>query len=300
MTSGPSTIVRPACRYLGTTHDAAVHCGYATRENVCYASGRRQSINLEFQETHCLGGPHEECVRFQEAQGIITTTAAQPAVAVAPIAEPPPDRGVAWRPILLGAVGVITVAALAFFLLRPGPAPASPSTSTASPITATAAPPIAVAPTAEPAATDARVPTATATQPPAPTATATQTVTAAATATTTTAPTATTVVNPTATIAPTTVISGPFLLTADVVNVREGPGVGYIVLGVLPAGQQWPVQGRNDAGDWVQGCCLAGVPGWITTQFVTVSVPISDLPVITVLPPITTTTSITLTATVIP
>lgn len=297
MTSGPSTIVRPACRYLGTPHDAAVHCGYATRENVCYASGHRQSINLEFQETHCLGGPYEECVRFQEAQGTGPAVTTQPSDVAAPLEEPPAARGMAWRPLLLGAASVITIAALAFVLLRPTAAPASPTATLTSPpaetATATTVAVAAVVPTAEPAASDTPAPTAT--QPPDPTATATALATATATATATTAPTATTVAVPTSTITPTAVITGPFLVTADIVNVREGPGLTYDVLGVLAAGQSWPVQGRNAAGDWLQGCCLAGVPGWITTQFVTVSVPIDDLPIITVVPPITPTVTITVT-----
>lgn len=291
MTSGPSTIVRPACRYLGTPHDAAVHCGYATRENVCYASGHRQSINLEFQETHCLGGPYEECVRFQEAQGTSPAAVTPSSDLAAPLEEPPAARGVAWRPLLLGAAGVIAIAALAFVLLRPTAAPASPTATLTSPptetVTATTEAVAAVVPTAEPATNNTPAPTAT--QPPDPTATAT--------ATATTAPTATTVAAPTSTITPTAVITGPFLVTADIVNVREGPGLTYDVLGVLAAGQSWPVQGRNAAGDWVQGCCVAGVPGWITTQFVTVSVPIDDLPIISVLPPITPTVTITITVT---
>lgn len=293
MTSGPSTIARPACRYLGTTHDATVHCGYATRENVCYAAARRQSINLEFQETYCLGGPYEECARFQEAQGVVTTSASQPAEAVVPVDEPIRGRGVAWRPLLLGAAGVIAIALLAFVLLRPTAAPASPSTPTTSP-TVMPATPTALAlvePTSAPAATNTLAPAPTATRPLAPTATSTIALTATPAATVTTAV-------PTATITPTAVITGPYLLTADIVNVREGPGLAYNVLGVLPSGAQWPVQGRNDAGDWVQGCCLAGVPGWITTQFVTVSVPIDGLPVISV--PLTPTVGITVTATITP
>jgi uncharacterized protein YraI len=298
MTSGPSTIARPACRYLGTTHDAAVHCGYATRENVCYAAARRQSINLEFQETHCLGGPYEECARFQEAQDGATTAASQPAEVVAPVDEPPPARGIAWRPLLLGAAGVIAIALLAFLLLRPAAAPASPSTPTTSPTVMAATPTtlVLVEPTAAPVATNTLAPSPTATQPPAPTAIAT--IAATSRPTTTATAEATTAATSTATIAATTVITGPYLTTADIVNVREGPGLAYNVLGVLPSSTQWPVQGRNAAGDWVQGCCLAGVPGWITTQFVTVSVAIDDLPIISV--PLTPTAGITVTATITP
>lgn len=302
MTSGPSTIAKPACRYLGTTHDATVHCGYATRENVCYAAARRASINLEFQETHCLGGPYEECARYQEAQGILTGAASQPAEIVAPLVETSSGGGIAWRPLLLGAAGVIAIALLAFFLLRPSAAPATPSTPTTSPTvtapTATAAPVVQVVPTLDPTATHTAAPTAT--QPPTATATGTPTTTPTIAATSTTAAVITPTVTAVASITPTAVITGPFLITADIVNVREGPGVTYGVLGVLPSGAQWPIQGRNTAGDWVQGCCLAGLPGWVATRFVTVSVPIGDLPVITAVPPITSTVSVTATATITP
>lgn len=300
MTSGPSTIARPACRYLGTTHDATVHCGYATRENVCYAAARRQSINLEFQETYCLGGPYEECARFQEAQGAVASTASQPAEVIAPVSDPP-SGGVAWRPLLLGAAGVIAIAFLAFLLLRPAAAPASPSTPTtvptAAPITPTDAPLAALDLTNTPAPTNTIMPASTATTRP-----TTAAATSTSTSTPTTAPTATATAGATAaaTITPTVVITGPYLITADIVNVREGPGVTYRALGVLQNGERWPVQGRNAAGDWVQGCCLAGLPGWITTQFVTVSVPIGDLPIIEVVVPVTPTVGITVTATITP
>lgn len=298
MTSGPSTIARPACRYLGTTHDATVHCGYATRENVCYAAARRQSINLEFQETYCLGGAFEECARYQEAQGVITATASRPADVIAPVAEPSAGRGTAWRPLLVGIAGVIAVAILAFVLLRPQTAPASPSilttVPTAAPDTPTALPLALAAPSDTPTAASTTAPTSTATRPTTPTSTSTRTPTSTTTATVTPSATAA------ATITPTVVITGPYLIAADVVNVREGPGVTYRAVGVLRGGQQWPVLGRNPAGDWVQGCCLAGLPGWITTQFVTISVPIDDLPIIEVIAPITPTATITVTATITP
>ena len=298
MTSGPSTIARPACPYLGTTYDATVHCGYATRENVCYATARRQTISLEFQESYCLGGPYEDCVRYHAAQ--TGATASQPVETVASFDEPDRAGGIPWRPLGFGIAGVVLLTVLALLLLRPGAAPASPSapvtSATVAPITpttlalalveATAAPTAAHTSTPAPTATRPQLPTATPTRPP--TFTPTWTATAAAP----------TVTVPAATITPTIALTGPYLITANVVNVREGPGLTYRVLGVLQLGQQWPVRGRNAAGDWVQGCCMAGIPGWITTQFITVSVPIADLPIVSV--PVTVTVGITATATITP
>ncbi|QLQ07346.1 MAG: hypothetical protein HZY76_15850 [Anaerolineae bacterium] len=47
---------------------------------------RRQTISLEFQESYCLGGPYEDCVRYHAAQ--TGATASQPVETVASFDEP--------------------------------------------------------------------------------------------------------------------------------------------------------------------------------------------------------------------
>ncbi|MEZ4675435.1 MAG: SH3 domain-containing protein [Caldilineaceae bacterium] len=52
-------------------------------------------------------------------------------------------------------------------------------------------------------------------------------------------------------------------------NVRQGPGTTYDVLGVVASGQTLRVLARNEAGDWWQICCLPGSnrSGWVASQF---------------------------------
>lgn len=64
----------------------------------------------------------------------------------------------------------------------------------------------------------------------------------------------------------------PYLIVAaDLVNVRRGPGIGYERLGSMNAGEQWPMIGRNEQGDWWQICCLDNdQPGWLYGELVDV------------------------------
>ena len=53
-------------------------------------------------------------------------------------------------------------------------------------------------------------------------------------------------------------------------NVRQGPGTSYPVVGKLAEGSEITVDGRNEAGDWWSICCTAdGTPGWVSAAFVT-------------------------------
>ena len=63
----------------------------------------------------------------------------------------------------------------------------------------------------------------------------------------------------------------PLLTVASgtaVVNVRSAPNTDSQVLGVVRAGEQYLVTGRNAEGDWWQ-IDFNGLPGWVTTQLVT-------------------------------
>ncbi len=53
-------------------------------------------------------------------------------------------------------------------------------------------------------------------------------------------------------------------------NVRNGPGTGYLVIGKLVRDQQVEVLERNEKGDWWRVCCLpnSDLRGWINAQFV--------------------------------
>jgi len=47
------------------------------------------------------------------------------------------------------------------------------------------------------------------------------------------------------------------------VNVREGPGTAFAVIGTVSRGEGFDVQARNVAGDWYRLCCVEGQSGWI-------------------------------------
>ena len=90
-------------------------------------------------------------------------------------------------------------------------------------------------------------------QPPAPTATAT-----VAPAQPTAAPDATT-----------SALTG--VINATTLNVRQGPGATFPVLGRLTNGATVTVVARNADNTWLNICCLpdAQTPGWVSAQFVT-------------------------------
>ncbi|MCB0183763.1 MAG: SH3 domain-containing protein, partial [Caldilineaceae bacterium] len=65
-------------------------------------------------------------------------------------------------------------------------------------------------------------------------------------------------------------------------NVRSGPGTAYPVIDKVVAGTALLVVGRNGNQQWLQveRPAAAGAFGWVATQYVAVSDPLSDLPVV--------------------
>jgi len=61
------------------------------------------------------------------------------------------------------------------------------------------------------------------------------------------------------------------------INVRSGPGTGFGAVAGLARGSEVRVVGRNEAGDWLK---IADPEGWVLAELVTLSVPVSDLPVV--------------------
>jgi hypothetical protein len=49
----------------------------------------------------------------------------------------------------------------------------------------------------------------------------------------------------------------------DIVNVRQGPGVTYGLVGTAEKDTELEIIGKNEQGDWWQICCVNGEPGWI-------------------------------------
>ena len=76
----------------------------------------------------------------------------------------------------------------------------------------------------------------------------------------------------TETVTETATATGALTAAVQVVslNVRQGPGTTYPVVGKLAEGSEITVDGRNEAGDWWSICCVAdGTPGWVSAALVT-------------------------------
>ena len=58
-------------------------------------------------------------------------------------------------------------------------------------------------------------------------------------------------------------------VTADMLNVREGPGTSFRVLDLVNRGASLSVLARNAAGDWLQVRTLRSVLGWVSARYVT-------------------------------
>lgn len=97
-------------------------------------------------------------------------------------------------------------------------------------------------------------------------------------------------------------------LTATVnvlaLNVRQGPGVAFPVVGKFTQGAALTVEARNAAGDWLLVCCIPGTTtsGWVSASLVSpgfaaeqgAALPLSDGAVAAT--PLTTTATVTATA----
>ncbi len=122
------------------------------------------------------------------------------------------------------------------------------------PATATASPTITLTLTPSNTATPTLSPTATATS------TATNTATATATATATSTPSAT----------PT--VFG-FVRASGRINVRNGPGMQFAVIGSLAPDNGVQVIGENDEGDWYQVRLDDGGEGWVSASLLRIEEP---------------------------
>ncbi len=56
------------------------------------------------------------------------------------------------------------------------------------------------------------------------------------------------------------------VILADVLNLHQGPGIGYAIAASEPKGSQFPIVGANDAGTWLALSLGVGQYGWVTTN----------------------------------
>ena len=66
----------------------------------------------------------------------------------------------------------------------------------------------------------------------------------------------------------------------DFLNMRTGPGTKYDLIAKLDRNQSLSLVGRNSDGTWALVRLPAGQEGWVFTQYLTATVPITSLPVI--------------------
>lgn len=71
-----------------------------------------------------------------------------------------------------------------------------------------------------------------------------------------------TVTQPTATAA----AKAQLIVNNQAINVRNGPGTEYGLVGSADANQTFDLIGKNQAGDWWQICCVNGQQGWVFNQ----------------------------------
>lgn len=74
--------------------------------------------------------------------------------------------------------------------------------------------------------------------------------------------------------------------TVEQLNLREGPGSTFPVIRRLASGEQVELLGRNQVGDWLWVSTAGGQTGWVSSQYVEHTLPISQLAVLpTPVPP---------------
>ncbi len=68
-------------------------------------------------------------------------------------------------------------------------------------------------------------------------------------------------------------------VTADVLNVRVGPGLNHRTMGKLAAGQKVRVEGRSQTGEWLAVRLADDREGWVYSSYLRPSADLSSLPV---------------------
>jgi uncharacterized protein YgiM (DUF1202 family) len=149
------------------------------------------------------------------------------------------------------------------------PAASAPTQTTALARTATATP-------QPPTATEP----AKLTPSPAPTAGATTTEAATSAATQLPQPTATPKPRAAPTLPPGTpgTVSNA-VVAVDLLNLRDGPGQGFGVIGLARSGETYTATARSGDGTWLKVCCVGQAPAWLATGMVTISGRLESLPV---------------------
>ena len=62
-----------------------------------------------------------------------------------------------------------------------------------------------------------------------------------------------------------------FVANRERVNVREGPGIAFTVIGTVSQGERFDIQESNAAANWYLFCCVNGRSGWIYAPLLVVT-----------------------------
>ena len=82
----------------------------------------------------------------------------------------------------------------------------------------------------------------------------------------------------------------PQIVVRHAINAYYGPGNHHAKAGQTIAGQILDVIARNPEGTWWRACCVEGEAVWIEAALVEAQGPLSDVPVVTITPPMPTLT----------
>lgn len=69
------------------------------------------------------------------------------------------------------------------------------------------------------------------------------------------------------------------VVAVDLLNLRDGPGQGFGVIGLARSGEIYTPTARSGDGTWLQVCCFNQLPAWLASRMVTVTGRIDSLPV---------------------
>jgi uncharacterized protein YgiM (DUF1202 family) len=69
------------------------------------------------------------------------------------------------------------------------------------------------------------------------------------------------------------------VVAVDFLNLRDGPGQGFGVIGLARSGETYTATARSGDSIWLQVCCFNQAPAWLASGMVTVTGSLDRLPV---------------------
>lgn len=94
--------------------------------------------------------------------------------------------------------------------------------------------------------------------------------------------------SPTPTAPPTATPLPDAVVSVEALNLRTGPGTAFERVGLLREGEVLEVVARSEAGDWLVVTTTEGVEGWVSASYVTLGIPVQNIPLATEVPPLPT------------